>query len=153
MLEISTDQEVQAFVQRVTTGKPKLEKRTSTRQSSSLAASSTLAPPSSGANDDETTSETSTPNEIKSGKHNMHIYEETTHLPAFRPPEPGARKALPLTAFVCRIEATANWNDAGTQTTKHSWRVWPDFPAENFPFIWEIGQQPWTWRLTTRLSQ
>jgi F-BAR domain only protein len=54
MLEISTTQEIEGFVQKSVAGKPKLEKRVSTRQSSSLGASTTLAPPSTGTHDDDT---------------------------------------------------------------------------------------------------
>ncbi|KAL0930448.1 fes cip4 domain-containing protein [Colletotrichum truncatum] len=57
MLEISTEQEIASFKEKVVSGRPKMEKRvTTSRQSSGLPASQTLAPPpsSSGHHDDDT---------------------------------------------------------------------------------------------------
>lgn len=60
MLEISTEQEIGSFKERVLSGRPRLEKRaTASRQSSGLPASQTLAPPppppsSLGQHDDDT---------------------------------------------------------------------------------------------------
>lgn len=45
ILELNTADEIQAFAARVVQGKPKLEKRSSTRTSSNQGASSSLAPP------------------------------------------------------------------------------------------------------------
>lgn len=45
LLELKTPDEIDAFAARVIQGKPKLEKRSSTRQSSNLGGASSLAPP------------------------------------------------------------------------------------------------------------
>ncbi len=59
VLEISTAQEIQNLAQRTAAGRPKLERRTMTRQSSVVAASSTLGPPpgtAHGPSDDDASS-------------------------------------------------------------------------------------------------
>ncbi len=53
LLEVDTALEIQSFAQRTTAGRPKLEKRTGTRQSS-IAPSANLAPPPAAAHDDDT---------------------------------------------------------------------------------------------------
>lgn len=52
MLEINTAQEIQGFAQRTTAGKPRLERKSTTRQSS-IAGSGNLAPPSVTGHEDD----------------------------------------------------------------------------------------------------
>jgi len=52
MLEVNTEQEIQNFVQRTVSGKPKVERKPVTRQSS-IVATSNLAPPSISGHDDD----------------------------------------------------------------------------------------------------
>lgn len=65
MLEISTELEIASFQERATAGRPRLEKRPSTRQTSHTAAgqgqSQSLAPPNHSQIADDTTSERSVP--------------------------------------------------------------------------------------------
>ncbi|KAM0325916.1 hypothetical protein ACHAQA_007219 [Verticillium albo-atrum] len=65
MLEISTELEIASFQERAIAGKPKLEKRPSTRQASHLSASQSLAPPNHSHVPDDTTSERSVPVESR----------------------------------------------------------------------------------------
>jgi len=67
MLEVSTEQEIQNFVHKTTAGKPKVERKTMTRQSS-VVASSNLAPPSTSGHDDDVVSDHSVHREGHPGR-------------------------------------------------------------------------------------
>jgi len=71
VLEISTEQEIQTWASRMSAGRPKLERRTGTRQSS-VVASSTLAPPPSAPAQEDDTSEPSLRNEPHQGRDVAH---------------------------------------------------------------------------------
>ncbi|KAK3318997.1 Muniscin C-terminal mu homology domain-containing protein [Apodospora peruviana] len=53
MLEVNTAQEIQNFAQRTTAGKPKLERKSTTRQNSVVGGTPSLAPPSISGHDDD----------------------------------------------------------------------------------------------------
>jgi len=67
MLEINTEQEIQTWAARMSAGRPKLERRTVTRQSS-IVASSTLAPPPNPSANEDDISEPSLRNEPHQGE-------------------------------------------------------------------------------------
>ena len=69
MLEVNTNQEIQTFANRITAGKPKMEKRpTPATRQSSIVAGSSLAPPTASSTHDDNVSESSGHKESQPGK-------------------------------------------------------------------------------------
>lgn len=129
MLEISTEQEIASFKEKIVSGRPRMEKRvTTSRQSSNVPTSQTLAPPpppsSSLGHHDDDTSDHSGAMEGKSGMLSTTIMTKPTEM----------------ADMYRRIEAAeSNRHDARPAPTEHPRWLRSDFSTEDRRFL----VRPW----------